>query len=176
MKKILYFISGASGVGKTAVIPHLKTLLPDHFEVHDFDERGVPNNAGHQWRLEETRYWIDLGIQKSNEGITVVVCGFSNPDEIEEMQKDFPNFEIKTILLDGEAELVEQRLRNRNTNHAVKADLERAVGSAEAFIENNTTFIPVLRKICQKHGCPIIDTSHLEPLSVAKKVVEFLDK
>lgn len=176
MKNRMYFISGVSGVGKTVVIPHLKMILPNSFEVHDFDERGVPNNATHEWRLDETRYWIDLGQKKSALGITVLVCGFSNPDEIEPIQKDFPNIETCTILLDGEESITETRLRKRNSNPEVKADLERAVGSAEAFIQNNTKFIGILRCICQKHNCPFVDTSYLDPKSVAEEIKKIILK
>ncbi len=170
----LYFISGASGVGKTAVIPYLKSNLPANFEVHDFDEDGVPNGADHTWRLNKTREWIERGSQKVGEHITLIVCGFSNPDEIEPMKKDFPDLEIKTILLDGNADVIEERLRNRNTNPAVKADLERAVGSAEAFIQNNTRFVPTLREICKKHSCSIIDTNNSDPETVAQKITQIL--
>ena len=48
-KKTIYFISGASGVGKTSVIKHLKGILPENYEVHDFDETGVPDDADHIW-------------------------------------------------------------------------------------------------------------------------------
>ncbi|RJQ31045.1 hypothetical protein C4572_03180 [Candidatus Parcubacteria bacterium] len=54
----MYFLTGVSGAGKTAVIQPLKALLGVGFEVHDFDERGVPDNAGHEWRFEETRHRI----------------------------------------------------------------------------------------------------------------------
>lgn len=172
--KIVYFISGVSGVGKTAIIPYLKEMLPDNFEVHDFDERGVPNKGGHPWRLAETRYWIDIGLSRFEEGITVVVCGFSNPEEIKEIEKSFTNLEIKTILLDGDADLIEKRLRDRNTDKAVKKGLERTVGSVDEFIENNTKFVPILREICQRHQCAIVDTSKLSPKEVAEKVSKLI--
>ena len=41
----LYFIGGASGSGKTAVMPHLKELLKDGIAVYDFDDSGVPEGA-----------------------------------------------------------------------------------------------------------------------------------
>lgn len=168
--KIIYFISGVSGVGKTSVMPYLKSHMLSNFEVHDFDERGVPKNADHHWRIKETKHWIELGWQSTHQGITVVICGLSNPDEIKDIQKDFPDLEISTILLDGEEKIIEGRLRNRNMNSAVKADLERVVGSAEDFIKNNTRFIPVLREICRNNGCQIIDTSYLTPGAVAERV------
>lgn len=174
--KHLYFISGVSGVGKTAVIPHLESLLSVDFEIHDFDEGGVPSGADHVWRIGRTREWISFGNQKSMEGITLIVCGVSNPDEIETVQKDFPGLDVKTILLDGDEKIIEQRLRGRNNDSNVKADLERVVGSAEAFIENNTRFASVLREICKKHNCDIIDTTYVDPKTVAEKVVEVLEK
>jgi hypothetical protein len=80
MKKI-YFVTGVNGVGKTSVIPYLKSMLRDKFEVHDFDERGVPDNVGRQWRIEETDYWIKLGEVNFQKGIITVVCGFARPSE-----------------------------------------------------------------------------------------------
>lgn len=41
----LYFIAGASGSGKTAIIPHLKELWGKRIAVYDFDEIGVPKDA-----------------------------------------------------------------------------------------------------------------------------------
>ena len=41
----LYFIGGASGSGKTAVMLHLKKLLGDGIAVYDFDDIGVPEDA-----------------------------------------------------------------------------------------------------------------------------------
>ena len=38
----LYFIGGASGSGKTAVMPHLKEFLGDNIAAYDFDDIGVP--------------------------------------------------------------------------------------------------------------------------------------
>lgn len=54
----LYFIGGASGSGKTAVIPHLKKLLGDGITVYDFDDIGVPEYADKKWRQESTEKWL----------------------------------------------------------------------------------------------------------------------
>ena len=170
----MYFITGASGVGKTSIFQHVKSLLPKNFEIHDFDERGVPDNADHTWRIEETKYWIHLANEKVGENKTILILGFANPDEIKLIQPDFPNIVIKTILLDGEVAVIEKRLRNRNKDKKVLADLERATGSAEKFIKNNSNFIPTLREICLKHRCHIIDTTHLKPEAVAIRVAQLV--
>jgi GNAT superfamily N-acetyltransferase len=54
----LYFIGGASGCGKTAVMPHLKELLGDRIAVYDFDDIGVPDGADKKWRGESTEKWL----------------------------------------------------------------------------------------------------------------------
>ncbi|WP_258075487.1 GNAT family N-acetyltransferase [Legionella pneumophila] len=54
----LYFIGGASGSGKTAVMPYLKEVLSEHFAVYDFDDIGVPEGADKKWRQESTEIWI----------------------------------------------------------------------------------------------------------------------
>jgi len=54
----LYFIGGASGSGKTAVMPHLKELLGDGIAVYDFDDIGVPEGANKKWRQESTEKWL----------------------------------------------------------------------------------------------------------------------
>ena len=54
----LYFIGGASGSGKTAVMPHLKELLGDGIAVYDFDDIGVPDDADKKWRQESTEKWL----------------------------------------------------------------------------------------------------------------------
>ena len=172
--KQTYFISGASGVGKTSTMLCLKPILPSKFEVHDFDERGVPNNADHEWRLKETLYWINLGKEKSKENITLVLFGFFNPDELKNIENDFLQTKIGNILLDGGADIIEQRLRNRNTDSDVKTDLERVVGSAEDFIQNNSKFVPVLRDIFKKYKYPIIDTSYLNPEAVAEELAQII--
>ncbi|OFZ56858.1 MAG: hypothetical protein A2381_14035 [Bdellovibrionales bacterium RIFOXYB1_FULL_37_110] len=54
----LYFIGGASGSGKTAVMPYLKELLGDGIAVYDFDDIGVPDGADKKWRQESTEKWL----------------------------------------------------------------------------------------------------------------------
>jgi hypothetical protein len=53
-----YFVSGASGSGKTAIIPDLKKMLGDDVLVYDFDDIGVPEGADKKWRQESTEKWL----------------------------------------------------------------------------------------------------------------------
>jgi len=53
-----YFVAGASGSGKTAIIPDLKKILGDSIAVYDFDDIGVPDGADKKWRQESTDKWL----------------------------------------------------------------------------------------------------------------------
>lgn len=46
----LYFIGGASGSGKTAIMPELQKILGSEIKVYDFDDIGVPEGADKKWR------------------------------------------------------------------------------------------------------------------------------
>ncbi len=54
----LYFIGGASGSGKTAIMSDLDKILGDSVAVYDFDDIGVPNAADKKWRQESTEKWL----------------------------------------------------------------------------------------------------------------------
>ncbi len=54
----LYFVAGASGSGKTSIMPEVKKILGDTFSVYDFDDIGVPKNADKTWRQESTEKWL----------------------------------------------------------------------------------------------------------------------
>jgi hypothetical protein len=78
---MLLFVTGASGSGKTAVIPGLKKRLPE-FSVHDFDEREVREDGDTRWRQEQTEYWISKAIENQRLGKDTIVCGSAVYGEI----------------------------------------------------------------------------------------------
>ena len=72
---MLFFITGANGVGKTACLPALTRQLPD-FAVHDFADLGVPASPDARWRQETTELWLRTYIEKHQpQGRHVVVSG-----------------------------------------------------------------------------------------------------
>lgn len=64
---MIYFISGASGSGKSAIIPNLKNILGDRVRVYNFDDFGVPEGAGKKWRQESTEKWLQKLIQEEKD-------------------------------------------------------------------------------------------------------------
>lgn len=58
MNPTVFFITGTSGSGKTTLVNNLKNEL-NFAKVHNFDERGVPENADDVWRKERTNSWLE---------------------------------------------------------------------------------------------------------------------
>lgn len=54
----LYFIAGASGSGKTAMMIDLQKILGNTIAVYDFDNIGVPDGTDKKWRQESTEKWL----------------------------------------------------------------------------------------------------------------------
>ncbi len=71
---MLLFVTGARGSGKTAVTPGLAKRFPE-YSVHDFDERGVPDDADTRWRQEQTEFWINKSIENQHLGQDTIICG-----------------------------------------------------------------------------------------------------
>ena len=63
----IYFIGGASGSGKTAVMPYLKELFADSIAIYDFDDIGVAENADKKWRQESSEKWLQKLLSEGKE-------------------------------------------------------------------------------------------------------------
>ncbi len=167
MKKI-FFITGINGVGKTTLIGSLRSLLGTGFEVHDFDERGVPNNVGRQWRIDETKHWIDLGLTNYDKGIKTVVCGFARPSEQNDPLVGF-------VLLDAQPEIIKKRLWNRYQTPESIDNIQKVSGkTVEQFIQDNVNFSDTIREEASKFQVPIVETSYLSPEEVSKTVYDLI--
>jgi hypothetical protein len=73
---MIFFVTGASGAGKSACLPALFPLLPE-LALHDFDELGVPADADKAWRQRTTEAWLARGL--ANEALSpaqsTMICG-----------------------------------------------------------------------------------------------------
>jgi gluconate kinase len=176
MNKI-FFITGVNGVGKSTIIPHLKNILSgDEFAVHDFDSRGVPDNADNAWRISETKYWISEGNRLSKEGKNIVICGFIKPSDLGEYDLLSPGLpEVALIMLYAKPEIIQQRLIGRYTQNGVFDESQKVIGKpVNEFIAGNVWFVEKMNKEFKEYKLPIIDTSQLAPAEVAKKSAEII--
>lgn len=133
----IHFVIGVNGVGKTSIIPYLNAMLGEGSAIHDFDERGVPNNAGSEWRRSETKHWIETGKRALDEGISTVISGYSKPKEIR-AAADEVDVPVSIILLDADAETITNRILGRYPSEESLAELERTTGKTpEKFAADN---------------------------------------
>lgn len=177
MNPKIYFISGVCGVGKSAVIPYLKKLLPDDkYNVRDFDERGVPDGAGHEWRKLETKKWLEVAADSAKSGVTTIVCGFVKTADFEGLVSGYmPDAEV--ILLDADAETIRRRLIGRYTTDGTFDENQKVIGKpVNEFIESNVNYCKVMREECGKEGCKIIETTHLTPEEVSRKIIDIIQQ
>lgn len=173
----MFFISGVNGVGKTSIMPYLKEFLPsDEFEIHDFDERGVPENAGGSWRISETKYWVEEGVKLLSQNKSIVICGFVKPADFEGML-DNEELGISLILLDAQPEIIRQRLINRYSVDGHFDESQTVIGKPiNVFIDGNLYILSQMKTVFEKLGCPIVDATDATPEEVAKQVVSLILK
>lgn len=171
----IVFICGVNGVGKSSVIPHLRAILPSTYDIHDFDERGVPENAGSAWRASETAHWLELAHKRHlDTGNVTIICGFVKPVDFGTMQERIGT-DILCIYLDASPEVIRARLSQRYTKDGVFDTEQRVIGkSVEEFIAGNIYIRERLKQAFTNLGCPIIDTTELEPEEVAERIKALL--
>lgn len=111
-----YFVSGASGSGKTAIIPELKKLLGDTIALYDSDEmHPVPSNADKKWRQETTEKWLQKLL---SDGKDACLLGQLVLGEILSCPSAKKIEKINLCLLDVSDFKRIQRLKKRNTGGA----------------------------------------------------------
>jgi broad-specificity NMP kinase len=165
-----YFVSGVNGVGKSTLIPHLRTHLPpEKYVVFDFDKRGVPDGADHAWRKNEIKYWLEEAARNAHENKEIVVCGFAKKEDFE------PGAAVEIIVLDASPEVIRERLVKRYTKNGVFDENQKVIGKpVNDFIENNVWYVKTMREECEAAGCPIVDTSNATPEQTAARVAELI--
>jgi thymidylate kinase len=168
----IYFVIGSNGVGKTTTLNLLKeSLSKDNYNIYDFDERGVPNNADKVWRKSETRYWLKLGEENIKLNRSTIICGFAKPEEIEEIANELSEKPV-VIFLDADADTISERIKSRYLNEESINELFRTTSkSVEKFIMDNIYYSNILRETCIKYGYIILDTTGNTPQEVVNKVI-----
>ncbi|WP_019215213.1 DEAD/DEAH box helicase family protein [Legionella tunisiensis] len=108
----LYFIGGASGSGKTAIMNELQNILGDKIKVYDFDDIGVPEGADKKWRQESTAKWLQKLL---NEGKDACLLGQIVLGEILACPSANQIDKVNFCLLDVSDFQRIQRLKKRST-------------------------------------------------------------
>lgn len=107
-----YFIAGASGSGKTAIMPELKKILGESVAVYDFDDIGVPEGADKIWRQQSTEKWLQKLLAEDTD---VCLLGQIVLGELLACPSANQLGRVNFCLLDVSDFVRIQRLRARNT-------------------------------------------------------------
>lgn len=184
----IYFIGGASGSGKTAIMPDLRKILGDSIAIYDFDDIGVPEGADKKWRQESTEQWLQKLLSEDQGACLLgqIVLGeiLSCPSAIQINPINF-------CLLDvSDFERI-QRLKKRNTYGSDQNMLNWSAWLrmhhqdpkwAPNVIQENCANVMDFSKLKDLEtwndvaNINIIDTTHISLIEVAQKVAYWIHK
>ena len=165
----LYFIGGASGSGKTAVMPYLKELLGDGIAVYDFDDIGVPEDADKRWRQESTQKWLQKLL---NNGKDAVLLGQIVLGEILACPSAKKIGKVNFCLLDmSDFERIQQ-LKKRNSY-----GVDQNMLNWSAWLRMHTSDPEWTPYVIQEDAASIMDFSRLSVLNSYDEVanIKILD-
>ena len=166
-----FFITGVNGAGKTTLASLLKKILPKNYQIHDFDERGVPNNVNALWRRRTTRYWLERARDNAKSNVTTVISGLSKPHEIFHATTKRNQRKIRIAFLDVSSKQINKRLHRRYATPAKIRKLKAVTGlSLKDCITANIQHARELRQECKKYRCITFNTTTAKPSRTADKV------
>mgnify|MGYP001605037348 CR=1 FL=1 len=171
MVKHIYFITGASGTGKTSLVSEIKNKYQNkNWAFLHFDSIGVstPENmiknfgSVENWQKEATLKWIEKMLTEYNYEIIIfegqvnleyIKIGFS--------QNNFSNYKI--ILIDCNEEVMTKRLTEDRKQ-------------PELLTQDMKNWLNFLRNQAKKFNVNIIDTSNKTKSEVLKSFENIIKK
>lgn len=157
----LFLITGASGTGKTTLVPLLCKKLSNSFQVYDFDQIWKPYDFTETWEREVAKKALSIFIKNMEEGVSTVIVGLIRPQLAQEMLADIPLFEIKFCLLDVTVEERAKRLKKRSASQDLVDDVEELM-NLEKWLEDS------------KYEFVKIETTNLSPKKVANSLAQWV--
>jgi hypothetical protein len=188
---MLFFVPGASGSGKSSIIPMVRQLLPD-FAVYDFDAHPIQDEIGFmqtpEQRQQVAEAWIQTALAHGPQH--TVVCGLGVMGEVLACPSVTKLDHVAFCLLDCED--VERLDRIRRRGDLENADMAMLCWSAWLRVHHidpqfrqdvintgkNPSMVWSRWAGWQRHHphwrCYSIDTTHQTPRQVAEQVVDWI--
>lgn len=167
----IFFITGASGVGKTSLVEGLKNKYSkkNNWIFLHFDSIGVPTleemikkfGSEENWQKETTYKWIKKMLNEYQDKDVIIFEGQVNLKFIKDgfSQNNFSNYKI--ILIDCDEELMAKRLTHDR-------------GQPELFNDDMKNWLKYLRNQANSFEVNIIDTSNISKKEVIKSFEKIL--
>lgn len=187
---MLYFVTGASGSGKSAILTNLKELHPEAI-IHDFDEVRVPPNADKVWRQKTTEEWIRKYLNRPFTDKPFVLCGGTIVGEILACPSAQSLGTFNILLLDVTDKERVHRLKMRGSSDAnqdmlnwsswIRMHFHSPQWHPEVIVENswNAMLFERWSEIESWNKMAEIstaDTTHMSVSKVAQKVYQWIQK
>ena len=186
---MMFFLTGASGSGKTASLPGLRAALPN-MDWRDFDEFGVPSPWPPEWRPQTTERWIKVGLENQRHGKNTGIAGGAIMGEILACPSGPYIDKLCVALLDCHDVVRLDRLRKRGTHGATQDMLSWAAWQRVHAVDPQWRQDVIIREgrpaemqwqrwISWKRGDPrwrvhVIDTTDLTIEQVVGRVVAWV--
>src|SRR5690606_14759425 len=154
----LFIITGASGTGKSTVVPYLREILRD-FDAFDIDN--IYADIGDWQKLKNVWLKVASNIAKSNR--MTVLCGTIMPCDVEKCDSYNDFSTVYYLNLHCEDETREARLRERGWAEELIADHKKF---AKWLLENGD--------IAYNPPMPTVHTTQSNPEEVAQKIKEWI--
>lgn len=170
--KNIFFITGASGVGKTSLVEKLERKYgsKDNWIFLHFDSIGVPTpkemiekfGSGENWQKEMTYEWIKKMLNEYQNKNVIIFEGQINLKFIIDgfSQNNFSNYEI--ILIDCNEKVMKKRLTHDRKQ-------------PELLDDDMKNWLKYLRNQAINFGINIIDTSNITKVNVIKSFEKILE-
>lgn len=183
----LYFVIGASGSGKTAIIPELKRHLRYQFNVYDFDEIGMPEGADKKWRQESTEAWLQKLLKEDRDSCLhgqmvlgeILACPSSSKlDKVNICLLDVNDFErIQRLRKSNTHGSVDQHMLNWSAwlrMHHQDPQWMQQVVKEDCWNQLNFSNWENLDNWTEKANIQFIETTKLSIKEVAAKVAQWI--
>jgi hypothetical protein len=137
----LFIITGASGVGKSSMVPVLRRLLPD-WEVFETD---ILWDSGGDWQFVRQN-WLRIAHSVAQSGRPTILCGTLLPGDVDRCDHRELFSQVHYACLHCEADELARRLRSRPSwPPCTEEFIYEHQKFAQWFVENaGTAFDPPL--------------------------------
>jgi hypothetical protein len=121
---VLFLVFGASGSGKSLALTELRARRVRRLDVHDFDEIGVPADAGRRWRQEANEAWLRSALDRQVEGTDMLLAGQTPLGELLATPSEPRLDGISACLLDCDDETRIERLQARGQASRARSEVD----------------------------------------------------